>query len=62
MMIFTSKRPFVTGELSHIPICCWHVAALMALSVGAAWIALIARSARFVFLGAFSTPLFTPSG
>jgi protoheme IX farnesyltransferase len=53
LMSRTSKRPFVTGELRHGPIWLLVIAALMALSVGAAWIALNAWSALFVFLGAF---------
>jgi protoheme IX farnesyltransferase len=53
LMARTSKRPFVTGELRHGPIWLLVIAALMTLSVGAAWIALNAWSALFVFLGAF---------
>jgi protoheme IX farnesyltransferase len=53
LMSRTSKRPFVTGEIRHGPIWLLVIAALMALSVGAAWIALNAWSALFVFLGAF---------
>ncbi|MEF8732328.1 MAG: heme o synthase [Candidatus Accumulibacter meliphilus] len=53
LMARTSKRPFVTGELRHGPVWLLLIAALMVLSVGAAWIALNAWSALFVFLGAF---------
>ena len=53
LMSRTSKRPFVTGEIRHGPIWLLVIAALMILSVGAAWIALNAWSALFVFLGAF---------
>jgi protoheme IX farnesyltransferase len=53
LMSRTSKRPFVTGELRHGPVWLLVIAALMTLSVGAAWIALNAWSALFVFLGAF---------
>jgi protoheme IX farnesyltransferase len=53
LMSRTSKRPFVTGEIRHGPIWLLVIGALMALSVGAAWIALNAWSALFVFLGAF---------
>jgi protoheme IX farnesyltransferase len=53
LMSRTSKRPFVTGEIRHGPLWLLVIAALMALSVGAAWIALNAWSALFVFLGAF---------
>ncbi len=53
LMSRTSKRPFVTGELRHGPIWLVIIGALLALSVGAAWIALNAWSALFVFLGAF---------
>ncbi len=53
LMSRTSKRPFVTGEIRHGPIWLLVIGALMALSVGGAWIALNAWSALFVFLGAF---------
>ncbi len=52
-MARTSKRPFVTGQLRHGPVWLLLIAVLMTLSVGAAWIALNAWSALFVFLGAF---------
>ena len=53
LMARTSKRPFVTGELRHGPIWLLVIGALMALSVGSAWVALNVWSALFVFLGAF---------
>ncbi|KFB68331.1 heme o synthase [Candidatus Accumulibacter vicinus] len=53
LMSRTCKRPFVTGELRHGPVWLLVIAALMTLSVGAAWVALNAWSALFVFLGAF---------
>lgn len=52
-MARTSKRPFVTGELTHGPIWLAIIGALMAGSVASAWIALNAWSALYVFLGAF---------
>ena len=53
LMARTSKRPFVTGELRHGPLWLLVIGTLMVLSVGAAWLALNAWSALFVFLGAF---------
>ena len=53
LMARTSKRPFVTGELRREPLWLLVIGALMVLSVGAAWLALNAWSALFVFLGAF---------
>ena len=53
MMKRTSKRPFATGQLKHGPIWLVIIAGLMAVSVGAAWLALNAWAALFVFLGAF---------
>lgn len=49
----TRKRPFATGEIKHGPIWLVVIGALMFLSVGAAWLALNAWAALFVFLGAF---------
>ena len=49
----TSKRPFATGELHHGPLWLVVIGILMAVSVGAAWLALNAWAALFVFLGAF---------
>lgn len=49
----TSKRPFATGELHHGPVWLVVIGILMATSVGAAWLALNAWAALFVFLGAF---------
>ncbi|MDP2795766.1 MAG: heme o synthase [Sulfurisoma sp.] len=53
LMSRTRKRPFATGEIQHGPIWLLVIGALMVLSVGAAWIALNAWTALFVFLGAF---------
>lgn len=53
LMSRTRKRPFATGEVQHRPIWLVVIAALIVLSVGAAWIALNAWAALFVFLGAF---------
>jgi heme o synthase len=53
LMARTKTRPFVTGEIKHGPVWLVIIAALTVLSVGAAWIALNAWSALFVFLGAF---------
>ena len=53
LMARTRTRPFVTGEIKHGPVWLVIIAALTVLSVGAAWIALNAWSALFVFLGAF---------
>ncbi|MBI4740999.1 MAG: protoheme IX farnesyltransferase [Betaproteobacteria bacterium] len=49
----TKKRPFATGEIKHGPIWLVVIGTLMVLSVGAAWVALNAWAALFVFLGAF---------
>ncbi|HMN76021.1 MAG TPA: heme o synthase [Burkholderiaceae bacterium] len=53
LMARTRKRAFVTGALPHTPLWLVVIAALLALSVGAAWWALNAWSALYVFLGAF---------
>jgi protoheme IX farnesyltransferase len=53
LMARTKTRPFVTGEIKHSPVWLLVIAGLMVVSVGAAWIALNAWSALFVFLGAF---------
>jgi protoheme IX farnesyltransferase len=53
LMSRTSKRPFATGEIRHGPIWLVVIGALMILSVTAAWLALNAWAALFVFLGAF---------
>ena len=53
LMSRTRKRPFATGEVQHHPIWLVVIGALIVLSVGAAWIALNAWAALFVFLGAF---------
>ncbi|MDP2808861.1 MAG: heme o synthase [Rhodocyclaceae bacterium] len=53
LMSRTSGRVFATGEVPHGPIWLVVIGVLMVLSVGAAWIALNAWTALFVFLGAF---------
>lgn len=53
LMSRTRKRVFATGEVRHGPVWLVVIGALMVLSVGAAWLALNAWSALFVFLGAF---------
>ncbi|HMW18118.1 MAG TPA: heme o synthase [Accumulibacter sp.] len=53
LMSRTSGRPFVTGQIEHRPRWLLIIAALLLLSVAAAWWALNAWSALFVFLGAF---------
>ena len=53
LMSRTRKRPFATGEIEHGPIWLVVIGALTLLSVAAAWIALNAWAALFVFLGAF---------
>jgi protoheme IX farnesyltransferase len=53
LMSRTRQRPFATGEIKHGPLWLFAIIALMILSVAAAWIALNAWSALFVFLGAF---------
>lgn len=53
LMSRTSKRPFATGEIQHGPVWLLIIVALLILSVAAAWLALNAWSALFVFLGAF---------
>ena len=53
LMARTRNRAFVTGALPHTPAWMGLIVALTAVSVGAAWLALNAVSALFVFLGAF---------
>ena len=53
LMARTRGRAFVTGALPHTPAWLVLIVALLAVSVGAAWLALNAVSALFVFLGAF---------
>ncbi len=53
LMARTRKRAFVTGALPHNPAWLVLIVALLALSVGAAWLALNAVAALYVFLGAF---------
>lgn len=53
LMSRTKKRAFATGEIKPGPLWLVVIIALMALSVGAAWLALNAWSALYVFLGGF---------
>ncbi|MBK7665506.1 MAG: protoheme IX farnesyltransferase [Sterolibacteriaceae bacterium] len=53
LMARTRTRAFVTGALPHKPVWLVLIAALLILSVGAAWLASNAVAALFVFLGAF---------
>lgn len=53
LMARTRNRAFVTGALPHSAAWVVLILALLAVSVGAAWLALNAVSALFVFLGAF---------
>ena len=53
LMARTRGRAFVTGALPHTPVWLVAIGALLVLSVGAAWWALNAVAALFVFLGAF---------
>ncbi|MBS0338386.1 MAG: protoheme IX farnesyltransferase [Proteobacteria bacterium] len=53
LMARTRTRAFVTGALPHTPAWLLLIGALLAVSVAAAWLALNAVSALFVFLGAF---------
>lgn len=53
LMARTRRRAFVTGALPHTPAWLLLIAALLAVSVGAAWWVLNAAAALFVFLGAF---------
>ena len=53
LMARTRTRAFVTGAVPHAPVWLAVMGALLALSVGAAWLALNAQAALFVFLGAF---------
>ena len=52
-MARTKNRPFVTGEIKHVPLWLVILSALTIVSVGAAWLVLNAWSAMYVFLGAF---------
>ena len=54
LMARTRGRAFVTGALPHRPAWLVLIAALLALSVGAAWWALNAWAALYTFLGAFT--------
>ncbi len=53
LMQRTRGRAFVTGALPHTPAWLLLIAALLVGAVGAAWWALNASAALFVFLGAF---------
>ena len=52
-MARTRTRAFVTGELPHTRAWLVLIVALLALAVGAAWFALNAAAALYIFLGAF---------
>ena len=49
----TRKRAFAEGGFKRSPAWLWAIGGLMTLSVGAAWLALNAWAALYVFLGAF---------
>lgn len=53
LMARTRSRAFVTGALPHTPEWLLLIGVLLAGSVAAAWLALNAAAALFVFLGAF---------
>ena len=53
LMARTRRRAFVTGALPHHPAWLLLIGALLAGSVAAAWFALNAAAALYVFLGAF---------
>lgn len=53
LMSRTKKRAFATGEMKPGPLWLVAIIALMVISVGAAWLALNAWSALYVFLGGF---------
>lgn len=53
LMSRTNKRAFATGRFSRSPVWLVVIAALMVASVAAAWLALNAWAALYVFLGAF---------
>lgn len=53
LMARTRTRAFVTGALPHTPAWLAVIGALLAVSVAAAWWALNAWAALYVFLGAF---------
>ena len=53
LMVRTRRRPFASGALQRSPLWLGLFALLLAGAVGAAWWALNAASAIFIFLGAF---------
>ena len=53
LMARTRTRAFATGALPHTPAWLLLIGVLLTVSVGAAWLALNAVCALFVFLGAF---------
>ncbi len=53
LMARTRTRAFVTGALPHTPLWLLLIGAMLALSVAAAWLAINAVAAMYVFLGAF---------
>jgi protoheme IX farnesyltransferase len=53
LMSRTKKRAFANGGFQRSPVWLWAIGMLLTLSVAAAWLALNAWAALFVFLGAF---------
>lgn len=53
LMSRTKKRAFANGGFQRSPVWLWAIGVLLTLSVAAAWMALNAWAALFVFLGAF---------
>ncbi len=53
LMARTRTRAFVTGALPHTPVWLLLIGVMLAASVAAAWLALNAVAAMYVFLGAF---------
>jgi protoheme IX farnesyltransferase len=53
LMARTRRRAFASGALPHTPAWLLMIAALLAVSVGAAWWVLNASAAMYIFLGAF---------
>lgn len=53
LMSRTKKRAFALGGFQRSPAWLWAIGVLLTVSVGAAWLALNAWAALFVFLGAF---------
>lgn len=53
LMSRTKRRAFAGGGFQRSPAWLWAIGGLLVLSVGAAWLALNAWAALYVFLGAF---------